>query len=69
MASGEIVAHCVARLLGAAGKERSVYSACKAVWRTPLDTGARLSSLRKVIGYLDGAPVRASMQVTSSLTG
>ncbi len=50
----------VARPLGGAGKERFVYSACQGVWRTPLDIGA-LVFRGYVVGYLDGAPVRAPM--------
>lgn len=61
VASGETrFADGVARPLGGAGKERFVYSACQGVWRTPLDIGA-LVFRGYVIGYLDGAPVRAPM--------
>lgn len=59
--SGEtLFADGVARQLGVAGKERFVYSAREGVWRTPLDIGA-LVFRGYVIGYLDGAPVRAPM--------
>jgi xanthine dehydrogenase accessory factor len=50
----------VARPLGAAGKERFVYSAGEGVWRTPLDVGQRVFS-GYPIGNLDGVQLRAPM--------
>jgi hypothetical protein len=61
VASGEtLFSDGVARPLGGAGKERFVYATCQGTWRTPLDIGA-LVFRGCVIGYLDGAPVRAPM--------
>lgn len=61
VASGEtLFSDGVARLLGGAGKERFVYTAREGMWRTPLDIGA-LVFRGCVIGYLDGAPVRAPL--------
>jgi xanthine dehydrogenase accessory factor len=61
VAAGETrIADGVARALGAAGKERFVYSGRDGIWRTSLDIGARVFK-GYVIGHLDGLPLEAPM--------
>jgi hypothetical protein len=61
VAAGETLrADGVPRALGGVGGERFLYSSADGVWRTPLDIGAPVFR-GYVLGYLDGAPLRAPM--------
>lgn len=50
----------VARPLGGVGKERFLYASGDAIWRTPLDIGARVFK-DFVVGHHGGVPLRAPM--------